>query len=173
MLRALPYATALAERRRAGERVGLLVVSVNDWEAGKWFEAKPEVGRVVLPADVAVDAADWSICLALDCVVCGAGVDGTFYAVCDALKRCGAASVWGEFDDGISLIEPVGRRLVAVDGPYPVNKLGAALRRHRETAMMLGLGFYGSRVFNAARLALIDNVAGLADLLKTRQGSAA
>jgi hypothetical protein len=173
MLRALPYAAALSDRRMAGERVGLLVVSVHDWNAGKWFEAKPEVGRVVLPADVAVDAADWSICLALDCLVCGAAVDGTFYEVCDALKRCGAASVWAEMEDGICLIEPVGRRWVVIDGPYQLNKLGAALRKHRETAMMLGLGFYGSRVFNAARLALIDNVAGLADLLKSGQGSAA
>jgi len=173
MLKPLAYSKALVDKRKAGQRVGLLVVSVHDWDAGKWFEARAEVARVVLPTDVAVDAADWSVCLALDCIVTGAAVDGTFYEACAALKRCGAASVWGEFSDGFWLLEPAGRRMVAVEGPYPLNRMGAVLRQHRETMMMLQLGFYGSRVFNAARLAVLDNVPGLADMLKAGQRGAA
>jgi hypothetical protein len=172
-LKPLAYGKALLEKRQAGQRVGLLVISVHDWEAGKWFEDRTEVARLVLPADVPVDAADWSICLALDCIVTGAVVDGIFFEACAALKRCGAASVWGDFSEGICLLEPVGQRMVAVEGPYPLYRMGAVLRQHRETMMMLKLGLYGSRVFNAARLALIDNVAGLADMLKAGQRGAA
>lgn len=169
MLKPLAYSKALLEKRKAGQRVGLLVVSLHDWASGQWFAERPEVARLVLPADVPVDAADWSICLALDCVVTGAASDETFFAACAALQRFGAASVWGEFEDGFWFLEPVGRRMLAVDGPYPLARMGAVLRQHRETMMWLQLGFYGSRVFNAARLALIDNVAGLADLLKVAQ----
>lgn len=171
MLKALAYGKALVERRKAGQRVGLLVISLYDWEAGKWFECRPEVARLVLPQDAGVDAVDWSACLALDCVVCGAAVDGTFYEACSALKRAGAASVWGEFDDGIYLLETAGKRWCCTEGPFSVNLLGAALRRHREASMMLRLGFYGSRVFDTARMALLDNVPGLANMLKS--GSAA
>jgi len=169
MLKPLAYSKALLEQRQAGQRVGLLVVSVHDWSAGQWFAERPEVARLVLPADVAVDAADWSICLALDVLVCGGAPDAVFYAACAALKRHGAASVFGEFAEGVCLLETVGKRWVAVDGPWPVERMGAVLRRHRETMMLLQLGFYGSRVFNAARLALIDNVSGLAELFKTSQ----
>lgn len=173
MLKPLAYSKSLIDKRQAGQRVGLLVVSVHDWASGKWFDDRAEVARVVLPPDVAVDAADWSVCLALDCIVTGAAVDGTFLEAGAALQRCGAASVWGEFADGFWLLEPVGRRMAAVEGPYPLNRMGAVLRQHREAMMMLRLGFYGSRVFNAARLALVDNVAGLADLLKAAERGAA
>ncbi len=154
MRRPLAHGKALLARRAAGERVGLLVVAVRDWSAGTWFESRPEVARVVLPDDVPVGAADWSPCLALDCVVCGGCPDEVFYAVCDALQAHGAASVWGEFADGICLIERIGRRWVAVEAPLPVASLAPALRRWRQVATGLGLGFYRSRIFDGARQAL-------------------
>ena len=173
MRRPLAYGKDLLARRQAGDRVGLLVVSVHDWEAGTWFAGRPEVARVVLPDDVPVADADWSPCMALDCVVTGGAVDGIFYAVCAALRTCGAASVWGEFDDGLHLLEPVGKRFVSVEGPVALPAFGAALRRHRAEAMWLRLGFYGSRIFDQARMAMIDHVPGLADLLKTNARGAA
>lgn len=158
MAKALAYAKALTDRRTSGARVGLLVVAIHDWEAGKWFEARPEVCRVLLTNDLAVDAADWSIALALDVIVCGTADDALFYSVCDALRRCGAASIWGEFSDGVWLLEPVGKRWLAVEGPYDLGRLGAALRSHREVMMMLRKGFYGSRVFDGARTAILQSM---------------
>lgn len=158
MRKLLAYAKDLAARRQSGERVGLLVVAVHDWEAGKWFETRTEVCRVLLPEDVAVGEADWSVALALDCVVCGRADDALFYSVCDALRRNGAASIWGDFADGIWLLEPVGKRWLAVEGPYDLGRLGAALRSHRQVMMMLRKGFYGSRVFDAARQAILQSI---------------
>lgn len=158
MAKVLAYAKSVIDRRQSGARIGLLVVAVSDWEAGKWFESRPEVCRVLLTEEVAVDAADWSISLALDCVVCGHADDARFYSVCNALRRAGAASIWGEFDDGIWLLEPVGKRWLAVEGPYHLGRLGAALRSHREVMMMLRKGFYGSRIFDGARQAILQSL---------------
>jgi hypothetical protein len=80
MTRPLAYGKELAARRRNGERIGLLVVSVHDWEAGKWFEGRSEVARLVLPEDVPVGEADWSLCHGLDVVICGGASDVDFYA---------------------------------------------------------------------------------------------
>jgi len=149
------YAKAVAERRRAGERVGLLVVAVHDWSAGSWFEGRPEVCRVVLPDDLAVEAADWSVCLALDVVVCGSAGDAVFNAAVRAVLAAGAVSCWGEYSDGLHRLAAVGRRgVVAVDGPFPPAKLGAVLQAYRPTALALGIGGYGSRVFEATRAAM-------------------
>ena len=151
--RPLAHGKALEARRAAGERVGLVVVSVHDWEGARWFDARPEVARLVLPADVPVAEALWSPCLALDCVVAG-GDDATFYAVCAALADHGAASVWGWFDDGFHRLER-GRSLWhAVDGPFPPEKLGAALRQYRSAATVLAQGFYRSRIFDGVRESL-------------------
>ena len=155
MRKALAYGKDLAARRRNNERVGLLVVALHDWDAGKWFEGRPEVARVLLPDDVLVADADWSVCLALDVLVCGEVPDALFYAACAALEKAGAASVWGDFSTGVCLIERVGQRFVAVDGPYPVEKLGAALRQHRSAAILLRLGMYASRVYDGARQAML------------------
>lgn len=162
MRRSLAYAKTVAERRQAGERVGLLVVSLHDWKAGTWFESRPEVCRVMLPADLSVGEADWSACLALDCLVCGAANDDVFYAACEALSRHGAASVWGEFDDGFWLLERGVKMWHAVDGPYALSKLGAAMRLHREVSMMLRRGFYASRVFDQARQAVLSSMTKVA-----------
>lgn len=171
MRRAMAYAKALAERRRAGERVGLLVVAVHDWSAGLWFDAQPAVGRVVLPDDLAVEAADWSVCLALDVVVCGSADAAVFNAVVRAALAAGAVSCWGEFGDGLHRLAAVGRRgVVAVDGPFPPAKLGAVLQAYRPAALALGIGGYGSRVFEATRAAMFGPL--LAELRDSLAGAA-
>lgn len=162
-MRRLPaYAKELVERRQNGERVGLAVVSLHDWKAGLWFDGRPEVVRVVVPADLPVATVDWSWALALDVVVCGAASDTDFYAACDALQAAGAASLWGEFADGVWLLERGFRLWSAVDGPVALKTLPSSLRLHRTVMMMLRRGFYGSRVFDAARSALLQQIKGVA-----------
>lgn len=162
MRRSLAYAKALADKRQRGERVGLLVVALHDWRAGQWFEGRPEVGRVVLPADLDVQDADWTIALALDVLVCGLAPDDVFYSACSALEKAGAASIFGEFDDGLWLMERAEKLWYATEGPFPVQKLGAVLRSHREVMMMLRRGFYGSRIFDGARRAIASETFGVA-----------
>jgi|GEM_PF-6859126 hypothetical protein len=153
-LRPLAHGKALAARIAAGERVGLLVVALHDWDAGRWFDGRPEVARVVLPADLPVEGASWACCLALDCVVCGSADEATFYAACAAIADHGAASVWGEFSDGFRRLDRAGRCWYADEGPLPANKLGAALRDYRTAATMTGQGFYRSRIFDGIRDAM-------------------
>lgn len=158
MRRALAYANDVAARRRGGERIGLLVVAVGDWEAGLWYDGRPAVARVVLPEDLSVAAADWSVVMALDVVVCGRCAEPLFYAVCAALERAGAASIWGEFEDGIWLLVRARKLWFATDGPFSIARFGAALRAHRGAAMALSIGFYGSRIFDAARAAIAKTI---------------
>lgn len=155
MRRALAYAKAVADHRRAGERVGLLVVSVHDWNSGKPFVPSPEVCRVLLPAYMAVEAADWSVCLALDVLVCGDADDAVFCSVVRAVLAAGAVSCWGEFSDGVHRLATVGTgKVVAVDGPVQLNEFGAALRLFRTAALALRIGGYRSRAFDAVRAAM-------------------
>lgn len=151
MRRPLAYAKDLAARRRNNERVALVVVSVHDWAAGKWFDGQPAVARLVVPDDLPLADADFSVALALDVLVCGMCQEPDFYAVCDALAEAGAASIWGEFDDGIWLVERVARTWVAVDGPYAVPKMSAVLRFNRLAMLIMRRGLYGSKFFDAAR----------------------
>lgn len=155
MRRSLAFAKKLAEHRRSGGRVGLLVISLHDWKAGQWFENSPEVFRVVLPDDLPVDAADWSVCLALDVLLCGSADDVAFSAAVRFVLAAGAVSVWGDYADGVHRLEALSTgSVVAVDGPYPVAKLGAVLRSFRSAALALRLGGYGSRVFDSVRDAM-------------------
>lgn len=154
-MRPLAYARGLLARRRNNERVGLVVVSVHDWEAGKWFDGRPEVARLVVPDDLPLAEADWSVALALDVLVCGECPEPAFYAVCDALALAGAASIWGDFADGLWLLERAGRAWVAVDGPYSAMKFGAALRLNRLAMLVMRRGMYGSRVFDVVRQAAL------------------
>jgi hypothetical protein len=151
MRKSLAYSRALTERRSRRERIGLVVVSLHDWEAGKWFEGRAEVARLVLPADVPVDAADWSVCLACDVLLCGSAPDAVFYGACDALEKFGAASLWGDFENGIYRIERCGKSWISDDGPFAVAKLGGAMREFRVRAMCFRIGMYGSRMFDSAR----------------------
>ena len=155
MRRALAFAKRLADHRRAGGRVGLLVVSLHDWQAGLWFEGAPEVFRVVLPDDLSVDTADWSVCLALDVLICGSADDAVFNAVVRGALEAGAVSAWGDFNNGVHRLEVLSTgSVIAVDGPFPLAELGAALQLFRPAALALRIGGYGSRVFDAVRSAM-------------------
>lgn len=163
-LRYLAYAKAIAARRRNNERVGLLVVALHDWDAGQWFAHRQEVARVVMPDDVLVAEMDWSVALALDVVICGSAPDAVCFEAAAALTTAGAASVWWECSAGLQRLECIAGEWCG-GVPLPPEKLGAAIRRHRETSILLRDGFYGSRIYAAAREALIDSVPGLRALL--------
>ena len=71
----------------------------------------------------------------------------------------GAVSVWGEFSDGIWRIEASGKdRIVCVDGPFPIKKLGAVLNAFRPTAIALGIGGYGSSLFDPVHAAMFGEL---------------
>lgn len=168
MTRPLAYGKDLIALRRRGDRVGLLVVAVHDWEAGMQFAGRSEVARVVLPEDVPVAEADWSVAMALDVLVCGdSAPEVVFYDTCSALRKAGAASLWGGFEEGILLLDQLaGRSWVTgfghpYGGPYDGPRFSAALRGYRSLMMMLRDGFYGSRIFDGARQAILQSIRGV------------
>ena len=164
-MKPLPYAKALRDRRLAGERIGLLVVSVHDWEAGKYLECQPNVARLVVPQDGLPHEFDWSCAVALDCFLLGRCDEAVFYAAALMLRSAKAASVWAEFDDGIWRLakgSPKWYRhgLIAEEGPIAPEKFAAALRNYRERCLLTRAGVYGTRAFDAARSALFDQIFG-------------
>lgn len=159
------YGIPLMDRRRSGERIGLLVVGVHDWKVGQDLEARPNVARVVVPADALPHEFDWSCAVALDCLVCGECNESVFYAAALMLFAAGAASVWGQYDDGVWRLERCSTQmyrhgLFAAEGPFNESEFPRALKTHREYALMVRAGVYGTRLFDAARVAMFDHVFG-------------
>ena len=97
-------------------------------------------------------------------VICGSAPEAVFLEACAAATRAGAASVWWECSAGIQRLQLVEGEWLG-DAPVSPEKLGAAIRRHREASILLRDGFYGSRIYAAARDALIDSISGLRELL--------
>jgi hypothetical protein len=158
--RAPAYATALIKRRTEGGRIGLLLVSVDDWKGGWYFEDKPNVARICAPEDFDIAAGDWGCVAGLDVLVCGCGPDERFNAAVLACLQAGAASVWGEFHSGIMRLE-----FWRWSAPYfianecvPPEQFAARLASFRETAMLLQDGFYGHAAFQPARAALLERI---------------
>jgi len=79
--------------REAGQRIGLLVVSVHDWQAGADLAKKPNVARVVVPPDLPPEGCDLSLVCGLDVLVCGAEGAAHDMAIRGACAYR-AASVW-------------------------------------------------------------------------------
>lgn len=161
----LAFGKPLVARRKLGERIGLLIVCVHDWEAGRDLEARSGTARVVVPEDMLPHEMDWSPAVALDCLVVGVCPESVFYAAATMLHSAGAASIWGEFSDGIWRLErcvskafPSG--FYTTDGPVRPEKLGLSLRNYRDWALLKRLGVYGSAAFSAARLAVFRNIFG-------------
>jgi hypothetical protein len=154
MARVPPYAKALLTRRASGERIGLLIVSASDWHGGEELSLRAHTARVVVPDDVLLDDLDWSFAAGLDCLVCGNAPEERFYAIVQALHEAGAASLWGEFEDGIALLEhfpgscaPV-PFLVDIDRcGIPGEKFGSALAEYRRSAIRWQEGFYAAPAF--------------------------
>lgn len=159
----LPYSKALLARRKAGERIGLLVVALHDWEAGENIASREHTARVVVPDDKLPHDLDWSACVALDCLLCGPCPEPVFYAAATMLYAAGAASIWGEFEDGIWRLEHWARMpfgFYAEGGPVTHARLGWALSLYRDWALMARCGAYGTAIYAQARLETFRKVFG-------------
>jgi hypothetical protein len=155
----------LIGRRKAGERIGLLIVAVHDHAAGNELALRPNTARVQVMIDTLPHELDWSCVVALDCLIVGACRPELFYATATMLYAAGAASIWGEFDDGLwrlarwhSASCPTG--FYADDGPIQPNRLGEALAVHRSWELMRSAGVYGTKLFDAARDAEFTQIFG-------------
>lgn len=158
--RAPAYAREVSARRQRGERVGLLVVAVHDWQAGRWFDGRQEVARVVVSDDQPLHSVRFDCAHALDVLICGAGSAKDFEQLADALAKAEPASVWAEYEDGIWRMDRTKGGWLAVEGPLPVQWLARAIQTHRAWCLMRGEGIYGRPVFADARLAAYASVFG-------------
>lgn len=162
----LAYGKQLLVRRKLGERIGLLVVALHDWNAGLEMASRPHVARVMLDEGQMPHECDWSPVLALDCLIAGDEVDdAVFYATATMLYAAGAASIWGEFPDGIWRLErwhskccPMG--FYAEAGPIAPERFGRALAAHRDCSLLIRAGVYGTKLYDAARAAVFDQAFG-------------
>lgn len=159
------YGRPLIGRRKAGERIGLLVVAVHDESAGHDLASRPNAARVAVLEDALPHELDWSCAVALDCIVVGDCSESLFYATVTMLYAAGAATIWRLFDDGLWRMErwqsaccPMG--FYAADGPYDGDRLGVALATHRSWALMRRAGVYGTPIFEEARTAEFSRAFG-------------
>lgn len=162
----LAYGKQLVGQRKRGERIGLLVVSLHDWNAGLEMASRAGAAQVVLDVDCLPHECDWSPAVALDCLIVGADVDDSiFYAAATMLYGVGAASIWAMFPDGIWRLErwhskscPSG--FYAEAGPVAPGAFGRALAVHRDCSLLIRAGVYGTKLFDAARAAVFDQAFG-------------
>lgn len=148
------YARDLLDKRRQGQYIGLLLVSVDDWRGGWYLADKPNVSRVVCPPDFDLAGADFSVAAGVDVLVCGEGDPARLDAATLACLAAGAASVWGEFSDGLwrtTFWPHWSPHHVCEDGPVPVEAFAARLAAFRETAVLMQEGFYGQPMFRPVR----------------------
>jgi len=147
-------------RRQAGDRIGLLVVAIHSWRAGKWFGERAEVARVVVPPDQPADLLRFDCALHLDVVLCGDCDDDVLYAVADSLSLYQPASIWAEFEDGFSRLDRVGRSWVTDGDPVPLRGLAAAVRAYRMYSLAQQIGPYRSADYDPAREAFLVALLG-------------
>lgn len=155
------YGKEIIGRRKLGERIGLLVVGLHDWNAGLALCSKPGVARVIVAEDDLPHELDFSCAVGLDCLIVGDCDERVFYAAATMLYAAGAASIWGEYPDGAWRLErwsskccPEG--FYAADGPFSAGRLARALSLHRDWALMTAEGVYGTAAFAPARLAVFQ-----------------
>ena len=155
----------LLGRRKAGERIGLLIIAVHDDTAGRELALRSGTARVQVMIDTLPHELDWSCAVALDCLVLGECAEPVFYAAVTMLHAAGAASIWGVFSDGVWRLErylskatPQG--FYATDGPVEPSGLALAMKLHREHALMTRRGIYGTPPYAHARLAAFRNIFG-------------
>lgn len=159
--RPLAYHHPVMERRAAGERIGLLLVSIDDWHGGEYFVERPNVARVAALEDHDLATVDWSVVAGLDCLVCGDADQARFDLAVLMCLRAGAASVWGEFDSGMVRVEfwrHAAPYYVPASRPVPADRFGSALAAFRDTALLLEDGFYGLTAFAPMRAALLARI---------------
>lgn len=158
-MKAPAFARGLIERRRAGERIGLAVVAL-DWDSGKEYEGRPNVGRIVAPPDFDLARGSWLAVASLDVLLLGAVDEARFYEAAEAIWRAGPLSLWADFDDGLHRLERTATGWLSVDGPVPASKLGGALRLRRDQALLCASRSYGLPTFAAARKAVFEMAFG-------------
>lgn len=151
------YAIDLLKRRDAGERIGLVLLAVDDWHGGWSLADRPNVARIVAAGDYDIASGDFGCMAGLDVLVCGECQDDRFNAAVRACFAHGAASVWGEYADGVARLDPwrMAPGYLAQDRSVPFERFGAALVNHREVALLLGDGFYGMAAFDPVRQSLL------------------
>lgn len=159
------FGKPLLARRKLGERIGLLVVGVHDWDAGKRLAERSGAVRVVVDIDQMPHELDWSCSVALDCLIVGDCDESVFYAAATMLYAAGAASLWGEFEGGIYRLDRDPSKyscwgFVCVDGAVGDGGLGRALASYRSWALMRSAGVYGTKLFDAARASEFDKAFG-------------
>lgn len=163
------YGKQLLARRKQGERVGLLVVGLHDWNAGIEIASRSGVARVIVDECDLPHELDWSCAVALDCLVVGEVDDSIRFAAVTMLYAAGAASVWAVFPDGIWRLERWVSKLCpqgfyAVDGPVSEARLGRAIDAHRAFGLLTWRGVYGTPPFDAVRVAAFDKIFGPASV---------
>jgi hypothetical protein len=126
------------------------------------YADKPNVARICALEDFEIGRGDWSVCAGLDCLVCGDCSAERFALAAVACLCSGAASVWGEYTEGVFRLDlwRVAPYFVTTGPAIPFERFGTALASYRETAMLLQEGFYGSAAFQPVRAALLER-AGL------------
>lgn len=159
------YGKQVLLQRKQGERVGLLVVGLHDWNAGLEIASRSGVARVVVDECDLPHELDWSFAVALDCLVVGEVDDSIRFAAVTMLYAAGAASIWAVFPDGLWRLErwvspacPHG--FYAVDGPIPEARLGRAIDAHRAFGLLTWRGVYGTSLFDAVRAAAFEKTFG-------------
>lgn len=153
------YARELLAKRQEGKRIGLLLVAVDDWEGGWYFRDKSNVSRIVCMPDLDIAAADFSVAAGVDCLVCGEAAAGRLDAATLACLAAGAASVWGEYNDGLwrtTYWPHWSPHVLCEDGPVSPAEFSARLATFRETAILLQDGFYGQPMFRSVREGMLE-----------------
>lgn len=148
------YSRDLLAKRQEGKRIGLLLVAVDDWQGGWYLYGKPNVSRVTCPPDFEFAGADFSVAAGVDVLVCGQGAVERLDAATLACLAAGAASVWGEYSNGLWRTtfwphEPP--YILAEQGPVPYEDFAASLAAFRETSILLQHGYYGQPMFRPVR----------------------
>lgn len=159
------YAREILEKRAEGRRIGLLMVAVDDWNGGWYFRGKPNVERVVCPEDFDFSGADFSVASGCDVLVCGEGAPERLNLATLACLSAGAASVWGEYNDGLwrtTFWPHEAPYLVCEEGSVSYADFAAKLAAFREREILLEAGGYGKPEYRPVRMALLARL-GLAE----------
>lgn len=161
-LKMLAYARDVLAMRERGERIGLLVLAVHDWNAGKWLAGKPNVARVVVPEDTPPEGCDLSLVFGLDVLVCGVDSPAFDMAVRGALAYR-AASVWIETRQGLQRVEvmPASHMIIGFEVVPPVS-FARTLAARRELMLATGDWPFDQPAFAPMRAAMLSRVLGQA-----------
>lgn len=156
-LKAPAYARDVLAMKQSGQRIGLLVVSVHDWDAGKDLADKPGVARIVIPQDLPPEGADLSLLTALDVLLVGEDSPAFWMAVRGAFAWR-AATVW--IDDKDDVLRLTDYPTLTTMQRAPRSRLAHALTAHRDGMLLSREWPYDQPVFEPARQSLMRRLFG-------------